>query len=142
MSATTRALPPDPIRSRAAPSSSLDAQFETKLVTNRVLAAEKPRPLQTERRPLHAGDPARRAGVSPVLNSGREKFVGGGRRRARFRWTSCRTWSRSATTCRCAPRADLLRHAGGRGDAALAQHLPTTPRTQGALQVLPAHEAA
>ncbi len=122
-------------------SSSLDAEYETKLVTNRVLPAQK--------RGLYKPNPAAftaaiRHGAgerSPVLNSGREKFsVAGAGSAVSVDELSYVVAQRDDL----AVRTDVLTSSSTQvaADVALAQHLLDHPEDEGVLQVLPAHEAA
>jgi hypothetical protein len=125
---------------KAGASSSLDAEYETKLVTNRVLPAEK--------RDLYKPSPAvftaaMRYGageLSPVLNTGRAKFSVPGAAGA------LSVGDMSYVVAQCddlAVRTDVLGASTTQvaADVALAQHLRDHPEDEGALQVIPAHEA-
>jgi hypothetical protein len=128
-------------RIKGGASSSLDAEYETKLVTNRVLPAQK--------RGLYKPNPAAftaaiRHGAgerSPVLNSGREKFsVAGAGSAVSVDELSYVVAQRDDL----AVRTDVLTSSSTQvaADVALAQHLLDHPEDEGVLQVLPAHEAA
>jgi hypothetical protein len=121
-------------------SSSLDAEYETKLVTNRVLPAEKRGLFKPSAAAFTA---AMRHGAgerSPVLNTGRAKFsVPGAESAVSVSDLSYVVAQKDDLTV----RSDVLISSSTQvaADVALSQHLREHPEEEGELQVLPAHEA-